>query len=576
MIPPKPFGKHRVSRELEWATSLIEMKKSAWLLFAATAAFLLAGAAVHSSLKASPAPKHVRFLHLADMHAQLDTHWEYLPEDPKRVHRMGGFSRIRTALDRERASAAGAVFTLDGGDTFQGSAIAAWTQGEAVVGPLNALGIDVGTPGNWEIVYGPEIFRKLMTEVNYKVICYNFNDKTTGKRLFAPSVTLEKNGVRVAFIGATDPATTTRQSPAQVAGLDSTRMSGLREFVQDLKRKEKPDLIVLVDHTGLAPSVQLAYDIPEFDIVLSGHTHERVYKPIRVGKTIVVEPGSMGSFIGQLDVTLNNGIISEYSYRLVGVDETEFAENPNVKALVERVEQPFRARLREVIGATRTTLMRYDVLETTMDNLVDDAVREITHTDIAFTNGFRFSPPLAPGPITEADLWNILPFDAKLKSGRVSGEQLHAYLENEMELVYSSDPMKLSGGWGVRPSGMTILFTAGAPAGSRIKDVKINGKAMEADRTYSIGGCEQEGEALDRICRLPGVNNARYVPGTVHGALLAYLKAHSPVDPRREGRVRATDLPENVWSQYGTLQTLWHIAGDAAGVATPQGPKLGN
>jgi 2',3'-cyclic-nucleotide 2'-phosphodiesterase (5'-nucleotidase family) len=347
-------------------------------------------------------------------------------------------------------------------------------------------------------------------------------------------------------------------------------MSGLREFVQDLKRKEKPDLMVLVDHTGLAPSVQLAHDIPEFDIVLSGHTHERVYKPIRVGKTIVVEPGSMGSFIGRLDVTLNGGVISDYSYKLVGVDEAEYAENQKVKSLVEQAERPFAARLRQVVGATKATLMRYDVLETTMDNLVDDAVREVTRTQVAFTNGFRFSPPLAPGPLTEADLWSILPFDAKLKSGRVSGRQLHAYLENEMELVYAKDPLKLSGGWGVRPSGMTILFTAGAPAGSRIKDVRINGREIESEETYTIGGCEQEGEVLDRICRLPGVSDAHYVPGTIHGALRAYLNAHSPVDPRREGRVRATDLPETVWSQYGTLQTLWHIPGDAAGVAVPE------
>jgi sulfur-oxidizing protein SoxB len=424
------------------------MKKSAFLLLAATVAFLLAAAGLQSLLKAAPAPKHVRFLHLADMHAQLDTHWEYLPEDPKRLHRMGGFSRIRTALDQERASAAGAVFTLDGGDTFQGSAVAAWTQGEAVVAPLNALGIDAGTPGNWEVVYGPERFRKLMSEVNYKVSCYNFHDKTTGKRLFSPSVTLEKHGVQVAFVGVTDPTTTLRQPPAEVAGLDSTHMSGLREFVQDLKRKEKPDLIVLVDHTGLAPSVQLAQDIPEFDIILSGHTHERVYKPIRVGKTIVVEPGSMGSFIGRLDITMNDGVISEYNYKLVGVDEAEYPDNQQVKSLVEQAERPFETRLREVVGATKAALMRYDVLETTMDNLVDDAIREITHTDIAFTNGFRFSPPVAPGPIVEADLWSILPFDAKLKSGRVSRKQLHAYLENEMELVYAKDPIRLSGGWG--------------------------------------------------------------------------------------------------------------------------------
>ena len=550
------------------------MKKSVWLLFSCAAVFSLIAVGVHSFLRAAPVPKHVRFLHLADMHAQLDTHWEYLPEDPKRLHRMGGFSRIRTALDRERASAAGAVFTLDGGDTFQGSAVAAWTQGEAIVAPLNALGIDAGTPGNWEVVYGPARFRKLMSEVNYKVICYNFHDKTTGKRLFTPSVILEKDGVRVAFIGATDPTTTMRQPPAEIAGLDSTRMSGLREFAQDLKRKEKPDLIVLLDHTGLAPSVQLAHDIPEFDIVLSSHTHERVYKPIFIGKTIVVEPGSMGSFVGELDVTLNNGRISGYNYKLIGIDEARFAENQYVKSLVEAVERPFQPRLREVVGATKTALMRYDVIETTMDNLVDDAVREVTHTDIAFTNGFRFSPPLAPGPITEADLWNILPLDARLKSGRVSGKQLHAYLENEMELVYSKDPLKLSGGWGVRPSGMKILFTAGAPAGNRIKDVKINGKEMEPEGMYTIGGCEQEGEILDRICRLPGVSEARYVPGTVHDALHAYLKAHSPIDPRREGRVRATDLPETVWSQYGMLRTLWHIPGDAAGVAMPEHPEV--
>ncbi len=543
--------------------------KTPILLVCAVGALWLSFSPWHPRVHAAAASKQVRFLQLADMHAQLDTHWEYLPEDPQHLHRMGGFARIRTALDRERASAPGAVFTLDGGDTFQGSAVAAWTEGQAVVAPLNALGIDAGTPGNWEVVYGPKIFRKLMSEVNYKVICYNFNDKATGKRLFPPSAILEKDGVRVAFVGVTDPTTTTRQSPAQVTGLDSTQMGGLREFVQELKRNEHPDLTVLVDHTGLAPSVQLAHDIPEFDIVLSGHTHERVYKPILVGKTIVVEPGSMGSFVGELDVALDGSGISDYQYKLIGVDETEFAENPKVKTLIERAERPFQARLRRVVGATKTTLMRYDVLETNMDNLVSDAVREATHSEIAFTNGFRFSPPLAAGPLTEADLWNILPFDARLKSGRVTGTQLRAYLEHEMELVYAKDPHNLSGGWGSRPSGLSVLFTAGAPEGQRIEDVKIGGKEMQPEGSYIIGGCEQEGEALNRICRLSGVSDAHYVRGTVHEALRAYLKAHSPVEPRREGRVRATDLPEAVWSQYGMLQTLWRIPGDAAGVAIP-------
>jgi S-sulfosulfanyl-L-cysteine sulfohydrolase len=522
----------------------------------------LVGAAV-AVLSPAETMKRVRLLHLADTHAQLDTHWEYLPEDPSRLRRMGGFARIRTALDQRRLNAPGAVFAVDGGDTVQGSAMAAWTQGEAIIGPFNALKTDVGVPGNWETVYGPQVFRKLMGELTEKVICYNFHDNLTGQRLFPPAAVLEKGGVKIAFVGLTDPTTTTRQAPAEVAGLDSTRTGGLRTFVQDLKSREKPDLMVLVDHTGLAPSVQLAHDIPEFDIVLSAHTHERVHKPILVGKTIVVEPGSMGSFFGQLDVTLRNGKIDRYQYELVGVEAARYQENPEVKALIERTEAPFLNRLREVVGRTMEPLLRYDVLESSMDNLIADAVREVARTDVSFTNGFRFSPPVATGPITEADLWNMLPFDARLKSGRASGRQIQNYLEHEMELVFSQDPFALSGGWGPRPAGMTIRFTAGAPPGRRIQRVQIGGADLDLDHVYTVGGCEREGEPLNIICRLPEVQDAEYLPGTIHSVLTSYLKAHSPVTAKREGRVRATDLPAVVWSQYGTLQKLWKIPGDA-------------
>ncbi len=542
-------------------------------LRSSAAAWTLLGlAAVASARPSSPAQsevKHVRFLHVADMHAQLDTHWEYLPEDPDHLRRMGGFARIKTALDRLRASAPGAVFTLDGGDTFQGSAVAAWTKGEAVVAPLNALGIDAGVPGNWEVVYGPAAFRRLLHEVSYKVICYNFADAATGKRLFAPSVILEKDGVKVAFVGVTDPTTTTRQPPVEVKGLDSTRVDGLRRYIQALKAKEHPDLVVLVDHTGLAPSVQLAHDIPELDVVLSGHTHERVYKPIMVGRTIVVEPGSMGSFIGQLDVTIGDGKITDRKYELVYVDADKYPEDPAVKKLVSKAEKPFRERLDRVIGYTKSTLLRYDVLEGTMDNLVADAVREKAHADMGFTNGFRFSPPIPPGPITEADLWSILPLDARIKAGQVTGKQLRRYLENEMELVFAQNPLALSGGWGPRPSGVEVVFHAHAPQGERIKTVAVDGMAISDEKTYTMAGCEREGEDLDIICRLKGVHETRYVPGTIHQALEEYVRRHSPLVYPRQGRVRADDLPDHVWSQYGMLQKMWNLPGSSEGVEVP-------
>jgi sulfur-oxidizing protein SoxB len=514
--------------------------------------------------------KTVRLLHLGDMHAQLETHWEFLPEDPQKLFRMGGFARIKTALDQYRASAPGAVYAIDGGDTFQGSALAAWTEGEAILGPLNALKLDIGIPGNWEVVYGPEKFKSLMQRVNYKVLAYNFRDIKTGKDLFAPSVIMNKNGVKIAFIGQTDITTTVRQPPAQVRGLDSTKTTGFREYIQKIKTAEKPDLIVLVDHNGLTPMVQVATEIPEINFILSNHTHERVYKPLWVGNTLIVEPGSLGSYLGVIDVTIHSDKTFDAQYDFVPLYEKSFKEDEIVKELVAKERKPFAARLDKIVGETKTPILRYDVLESNMDNMVADSAREATNTQMAFTNGFRFSPPIAPGPITEGELWNVLPLDAKLKAGKISGQQLWDYLEKEMELVFSKTPSKLSGGWGPRPSGITVKFQAGANEGNRIEEVRIGNSLIDLKQTYTIGGCDRDGEPLETICRVRDVKDARIVGGTAHSALRDYIKKHSPLNMKREGRVRATDLPDKVWSQFGLLQKLWNLPGNVDAVEVPK------
>ena len=85
-------------------------------------------------------------LHFTDTHAQLETHPEYLPGATPDIQMMGGYARLKTAIERERAHCEGACFLLDGGDEFQGSGPAAWSEGEVILEPLKALGIDVFTP----------------------------------------------------------------------------------------------------------------------------------------------------------------------------------------------------------------------------------------------------------------------------------------------------------------------------------------------------------------------------------------------------------------------------------------------
>ncbi len=508
--------------------------------------------------------KRVTLLHFTDTHAQLETHPEYLPGATPDIQMMGGYARLKAAIDEERAHCEGACFLLDGGDEFQGSGPAAWSEGEAILEPLKALGIDVFTPGNWEPAYGPERFKQTMARLDRPVVCYNFHDIPTGNRLFPPSITLERQGVKISVVGLTDLGASGRQPPAEFRGMDTTRIEGLRDFVRELRSREQPDLVVALTHTGLSIAREIARATPEFDVVLSGHTHERTAWPILEGDVIVVEPGCFGSFLGRLDLVIKpGGGVASHKFRLIPVLASRYDEDARVKALVDTSLTPHRARMAKPAGKTETVLMRYDLLETTADDFIADAVRETAKTDIGFTNGFRFGVPVPPEAVTEADLWNLLPMDARMKRGWVTGKELRDYLENELEMVYAKTPLKLNGGWGPRASGMTIVFDARAEYGHRVVSIKINGRDAEDDGRYTIAGCEREGEPLDVICRHRGTHDALVLPLSIHEALQEYLKVHPVIAPKRDGRERALDLPPAVFSQDAVL-----AGGDLAKAST--------
>src|SRR5271154_5299098 len=74
--------------------------------------------------------KRVTLLYFTDTHAQLETHPEYVPGASPEIQMMGGFARLKTAIERERTNYDGACFLLDGGDEFQGTGPATWSEGE--------------------------------------------------------------------------------------------------------------------------------------------------------------------------------------------------------------------------------------------------------------------------------------------------------------------------------------------------------------------------------------------------------------------------------------------------------------
>ena len=143
----------------------------------------------------------------------------------------------------------------------------------------------------------------------------------------------------------------------------------------------------------------------------------------------------------------------------------------------------------------------------------------------------------------------MLPVDSTIKSGVVTGRQISDWLETELENTFSTDATKRAGGWFVRYKGLVVRFTIGNRAGERVQEVKVKGGLLDVNRTYTLLGCEREGDADNVICRFQNVSEARTQDVTIHRVVTDYLAAHSPVAPVVEGRAVATDAPWDLLSQ---------------------------
>jgi 2',3'-cyclic-nucleotide 2'-phosphodiesterase (5'-nucleotidase family) len=505
----------------------------------------------------------ITLLHTADIHAQLLVHDEFFIEKGNVVYRKrGGLATLKAMINQLRKTNPGHTLVIDGGDCFQGGGVAALTQGRAIVPLMNNIGYDLMLPGNWEVVYGKEMMMQDMFGYSCAKICanmyHNTRDEFNGELIFPPYFVKHFGSVRVGFIGYNDPLTPKRQSPAYSEGITFTHpRENVAKYIRLLKEYEKCNVIILITHLGLAQQFDLANQpyIQGVDFILGADTHERVREPMKGKYAYVTEPGAFGSFVSRLDLVIENGIIPDHAYQLLDVDPEQYGEDEEMKTLINKAREPYRKQLDQVIGTSRTPLVRYYVLETPMDNFITDAIMWKFKPDIALSNGFRFCPPLVPDPrtglarITEDYLWSMLPVDSEAKMGTVTGRQLWDWMEKELHNAFARDPGQRFGGWVVRFKGMEVNFTIGNEPGKRVNWIKVNGKPLDFSRNYTFVACEREGDPDTTLCRMEGVASPTRLGFTLHQVVKEYLARHSPIAPQLEGRATATDAPQNLLTQ---------------------------
>ena len=460
-----------------------------------------------------------------DTHAHIEPHWELRwREGVAESWRAGGYAHLRALADGIRRETGGACVHVDSGDAIHGTGPAEWTQGAVIVPALNAVGVELMTPGNWEFGFGPATLRDRVRELAFPVIASNVRRADTGALEFAATAIKEVGGLRIAFIGITSPIVTRTMPQAFGAGLQfSDALDVLPGIVARVRDEEHPDLVVLISHYGFAQEVAIARSVQGIDVILGGHTHDVLTHAAVVGATIITQSGAHGSYLTRLDIEVSNGRVCGCVHRLIPVvadGDTSAPVNRDTAAVIEEALRPHREALDEVVGETVTLLHRGTVLESSMDNLITDAYLASTGADVALSPGWRYGTPIPPGPITAGDLWQMIPTNPELFTVQLTGAELHRMLEQSIERAFSGDLLRQQGGYVMRFSGMKAVARLNNPAGTRVHRLEISGQIVDRDRAYTVAAAGEQSVETRGGRTLIGVRSI--------DSLRAYLASHRP------------------------------------------------
>ena len=427
----------------------------------------------------------------------------------RRYGKVGGFAHLATLVKRLKASRPGALL-LDGGDTWQGSATALWTDAQDMVDACKLLGVDVMT-GHWEFTYGMERVKEIV-EKDFKgkidFVAQNVKTNDFGDPVFSPYTLRDINGVKLAIIGQAFPYTPIANPRYMVAdwafGIQDENM----QKMVDEARGKGAQLVVVLSHNGMDVDLKMASRVRGIDAIFGGHTHDGVPVAVPVknagGTTLVTNAGSNSKFLGVMDFDVKGGKLVDFRYRLLPIFANQLRADPEMDALITKVRKPYEAKLAEKLAVTDGLLYRRGNFNGSWDQLICDAMMDVQGAEIAFSPGFRWGTSLLPGDtITRELLMDQLAITYPYATlTEMSGETIKTILEDVADNLFNPDPYYQQGGDMVRVGGLAYTMSPGEKMGSRITDMRLNGKPLDAAKKYKVAGWAPVAEEAKS---LPGV-----------------------------------------------------------------------
>ncbi|KXA96601.1 5'-nucleotidase, partial [candidate division MSBL1 archaeon SCGC-AAA259I14] len=422
------------------------------------------------------------------------------------------------------------VIVLDNGDTIHGTYPVVKSEGEVLIPILNRMGFDAWT-AHWDFAYGPDHLVKFAEKLNYPLLAINCYYEDSEELVFDPYKIVKRDGVKMGLIGIANTIVDKTMPDRFSEGIYLTLGNEeLPKYIEELRVENNVDLIVVLSHLGYPQEVKLAKQVDGIDVLVSGHTHNRLYEPSEVNDTIIIQSGCHGSFIGRLDLDVDQGKIRGYNHELVEIDESVTPDR-EVQKMVNEVLEPHEDMLGEVVGETKLGLARDKVMETRMDNLLLKALIDASGAEMAFSNGWRYGSPVPPGKITVRDLWNIIPTNPPVSVCEITGRELWNMMEENLGNTFARDPYNQMGGYVKRCYGVNVYFKIENADGLRIQEFFVGDERLDKDKTYKASFVTTQG-----IPARYGKNRKDLNINAIK-ALKGYISKNSPVKPEIEGTI---------------------------------------
>ncbi len=431
-------------------------------------------------------PITVTILHTNDIHGNILPRQDFSTgsTSDKKLN-IGGEAAATTIINNERRQAAekGEDFLLlDAGDMAMGTSLSGMFEGKPMIDVMNKQGYDAATLGNHDFDWGVDALQNMIQNADFPFLAANIRDKF-GKPLpnTQPFVIKELPGLKVGLVGVITPETAEISNDDHVRQMDfQDPVTSLSATIPEMKR-QGAELIVVLSHSGLDQDKRIAEKVKGVDLIVGGHSHHTLDKPIKIGKTLIVQTGFGGRNIGKVQLTWDPGKkqVIEGNGNLIPVDGDKINPDREVMSIINKYSQKLDSIMNVKLGeSTEDMVQPHAGKETNLGNIVTDMMREEAGTDIALLNSGCLRTNLMKGEIRFKDIYNVIPFASKIVSLKMKGQDILKVLEQS---AGREDDKVL------QVSGLQVIYDSSKPEGQRIHGASTDdGIPIEPDKEYSV------------------------------------------------------------------------------------------